>query len=222
MRILIIEDDPRICSNLFDFLEAGGHQCAVAGTLRDAQQRLTDSVPDAIVLDLNLPDGDGLTFARQLHSTHSSLPVLMLTARDTLDDKLAGFAAGADDYLVKPFALREVEVRLQALHRRASPRPDQGLWHYGPLEYDAVAQEVRLDGQPLRLAPKALRLLALFLQDPHRLLPRSEIERAVWGQEQEASDNLRSLLHVIRRELASSDHVEIENLHGQGYRLVIR
>jgi DNA-binding response OmpR family regulator len=222
MRILIVEDDPRIGRNLCDFLEAGGHQCTLAGTLAEGQQSIDRSPPDALVLDLNLPDGDGLEFARGLRSQGRSLPVLMLTARDTLDDKLSGFGAGADDYLVKPFALREVEVRLQALVRRATQGQESGVWRRGPLEYNAPQQEVQLDGVPLRLAPKALGLLALFLQSPDRLFTRGEIELAVWGHEQGSSDSLRSLLRVVRHELASSDQVAIENLHGQGYRLVIR
>lgn len=222
MHILIVEDDIRIGGNLHDFLESSGHQCEFASTLTEARRRLDHASPDVLVLDINLPDGDGLVFARHLRQNGRHIPVLMLTARDTLDDKLAGFAAGADDYLVKPFALREVEVRLQALCRRGRRPAEDGLWRHGPLEYDATAQELRLDGRPLRLTPKAIRLLALMLQNPNRVFARGEIELAVWGHELESSDNLRSLLHLIRKELAANPQVSIDNLHGLGYKLVVR
>ena len=116
MHVLIVEDDRTIAENLYDFLEARGHQCDFANTLAGARALLAGSRFDALALDRNLPDGDGATLARSLRDAGQTLPILMLTARDQLDDKLDGFAAGADDYLVKPFALKEVEVRLLALH----------------------------------------------------------------------------------------------------------
>ncbi|GBG02445.1 DNA-binding response regulator [Azospira sp. I13] len=222
MHILIVEDDRPIAENLYEYLESRGHQCDYADNLAAATRRLAEAEFDCAVLDRSLPDGDGLSLARRLRAEGSSLPLLILTARDTLEDKLAGFDAGADDYLVKPFALQEVEARLQVLARRAAPRKDTGTWRQGPLEYDAAAQEIRLHGQALHLPPKALRLTALLLQQPNRVFSRRELEIAIWGREQEASDNLRSLLHTLRRALGEDGGVEVINVHGLGYKLVAR
>jgi len=222
MHILIVEDDRLIAENLYDFLEARGHQCDYATTLEAAGRLLAEGSFDAAICDRTLPDGDALILVRRLRTEGNSVPVLMLTARDTLEDKLAGFDAGADDYLVKPFALQEVEVRLQALARRAAPRRDAGLWRVGELEYDAAAQELRLSGTALHLPPKALRLASLLLQQPNRVFSRRELEIAIWGREQEASDNLRSVLHTLRRALGEAGKVEVINVHGLGYKLVAR
>ena len=222
MHILIVEDDRSIAENLYEFLESRGHQCDYADSLAAAGRLLAGGSFDCAVFDRSLPDGDALSLARRLRAEGSSLPVLMLTARDTLEDKLAGFDAGADDYLVKPFAMEELEVRLTALVRRAAPRKDAGVWRQGPLEYDATSQELRLAGQALRLPPKALRLAALLLQQPNRVFSRRELEIAIWGHEQEASDNLRSVLHTLRRALGEGAGVEVVNIHGLGYKLVAR
>ena len=220
MHILIVEDDHLIAENLYDFLESCGHQCDFAGTLAAARQRLVAAEFDAMVLDRNLPDGDGSTLVENLRSAGQMLPILLLTARDSLDDKLAGFAAGADDYLAKPFALKEVEARLLALQRRGAGRQAVALLSVGPVTYDVAAQELRLDGTLLTLPPKALRLLAVMLAQPNRLFARRELELAIWGHEQSSSDNLRSVLHTVRKAFGEESGVEIQNIHGLGYNLV--
>ena len=194
MHILIVEDDRLIGENLYVFLEFRGHQCDFATSLAAARPLLADDGFDALILDRNLPDGDGATLARSLRSAGKMLPILMLTARDALDDKLAGFDAGADDYLAKPFALKEVEARLLALHRRSAPALHSvgGPITLGPLTYDPSAQALHLNGELLALPPKALRLLAVMLPHPNRLFSRRELEIAIWGHEQSSSDNLRS------------------------------
>lgn len=220
MHILIVEDDRIIAENLYEYLESRGHQCDYAPSLAAAMPLLEGPDFDAAVLDRNLPDGDGLTLARHLRTAGNLLPLLILTARDTLEDKLTGFDAGADDYLVKPFALQEVEARLTALARRAGTRAPGGICRQGPLAYDASAREVRLNGQPLHLPPKALRLLAELLPHPNRVFSRRELEIAIWGHEQESSDNLRSVLHTLRRALGEASGVQVVNVHGLGYKLV--
>ncbi len=222
MHILIIEDDRTIAENLYEYLESRGHQCDYADSLGVAARLLAGSAFDVAVLDRNLPDGDGLALARRLRVEGNPLPLLILTARDTLEDKLVGFDAGGDDYLVKPFALQEVEVRLQALGRRAGVRRSEGVLRQGALSYDAAAQEVRLAGEPLGLPPKGIRLLAELLQQPNRVFTRRELEIAVWGHEQASGDNLRSVLHTVRRSLGEGAGVEVVNLHGLGYKLVVR
>lgn len=220
MHILVVEDDRAIAENIYDYLEAQGHQCDYAMTLAAARRQLAEQRFDVLVLDRNLPDGDGVTLARQLRETGEIVPILMLTARDALEDKLLGFEAGADDYLAKPFALQELAARLLVLHRRSRHTGEgKGLPACGPLSFDPQSQQVMLSGRVLDLPPKAQRLLMVFMPHPGRLFSRRELELAVWGHEQEASDNLRSVLLTLRKALAGCG-VEIENVHGYGYKLV--
>lgn len=221
MHILIVEDDRQIAENLYEYLEQRGHQCDYAETRQGAGRLLDNGAFDVLLLDRQLPDGDGLELVRNLRATGASLPVLVLTARDSLDDKLLGFDAGVDDYLVKPFALQEVEVRLQALHRRGSQRSDAGCFRFCGLVCDASAQTVSLDGDVLHLPPKALRLLSVLIQQPNRVFSRRELEVAVWGHEQASSDNLRSVLHTVRKAFGTAS-VGVDNVHGMGYKLAVR
>ncbi len=222
MHILIVEDDRVIAENLYDFLETRGHRCDFAPSLAAADALLERDEFDALVLDRSLPDGDGALLASRLRVAENSLAILMLTARDTLDDKLAGFGAGADDYLAKPFALKEVEARLQALLRRSGAQPAAQRLVFGALSYDPTERAVTLADRSLTMPPKALRLVEVLLRQPQRVFSRRELEVAVWGREQEASDNLRSVLHTVRRALTDSAPVKIVNVHGLGYKLVNR
>jgi len=222
MHILIVEDDRPIAENLYDFLESCGHQCDFAHSLAAAGALLRREQFDALILDRGLPDGDGALLASQLRADGNFVPILMLTARDTLNDKLAGFDAGADDYLAKPFALKEVEARLQALQRRAGGRVAAERLSFGPLAFDPAAQAATLAGAELALPPKALRLIEVLLQQPQRVFSRRELEIAIWGRSQESSDNLRSVLNTVRRALGSDAPVEVVNVHGLGYKLVSR
>ncbi len=222
MQILIIENDATIAANLYDFLEARGHSVdAAADGLTGLHLAVTRPF-DVIVLDIGLPGMDGLTLARKLRQdAHVATPVLMLTARDTLDDKLEGFAQGADDYLVKPFSLKEVEARLTALHKRSSGQVTSRILQAGTLTLDPKTMSVRFGGNEVKLPPKALRILELLMREPGRVTSREEIERQVWGEEQETSDALRSHLHMLRRALtAAGGHDPIETLHGIGYRVL--
>ena len=222
MHLLIVEDDRTIAENLYDYLEARGHQCDYADSIAAASALLARSAFDALVLDRNLPDGDGLALARRQRSEGRATPILVLTARDTLEDKLLGFEAGGDDYLVKPFALQELEVRLLALARRSAVRTADPVLRYGALEFRAATQALCLHGRPLTLPPKPLRLVAELLAQPERVFSRRELEIAVWGHEQDSSDNLRSVLHTLRRALGDDASTQVVNVHGLGYKLVSR
>jgi len=222
VRILIIEDDPAIAANLYDFLEARGHTVdAAADGVTGLHLAVTGGF-DAIVLDIGLPGMDGKTLCRKLREeARDDTPVLMLTARDTLDDKLEGFARGADDYIVKPFALKEVEARLAALHKRRGGRVASRPLTVGELVFDPDNLTVRFRGNDVKLPPKCIRLLQVLMTQPNRVFGRKELEAEVWGKEHETSDTLRSHMHVLRRELAQAGgHDPIENVHGLGYRLV--
>jgi len=224
VRVLIIEDDPAIAANLYDFLEARGHSVDAAGDGVTGLHLAVTGEFDAVVLDLGLPGMDGITLCRKLREqAHNDTPVLMLTARDTLQDTLNGFSGGTDDYLVKPFALKEVEARLLALHKRRAGRVSHQELTVGDLLFDPRSLTARFCGQELKLPPKCIRLLEAFMSDPDRVFSRKELETAVWGGEQETSDTLRSHMHVLRRELQRAGGYDpIRTLHGIGYRLGAR
>jgi DNA-binding response OmpR family regulator len=223
MRVLIVEDDASIAANLYDYLEARGHVVDAAGDGVTGLHLATTRDFDAILLDVTLPGLDGLTLCRKLREeAGKDTPVLMLTARDTLDDKLDGFANGADDYLVKPFSLREVEARLGSLHRRHAgallPRPLQ----VGKLRLDPRSATLTCEGRPVRLPPKCLRLIETMMRDPLRVFSHADLEAAVWGGEPITSDALRSQMYLLRQAIAAAGGGDpIQNLHGLGYRLVV-
>ena len=224
MHILIIEDDPAIATNLYDFLEARGHSVdAAADGITGLHLAITQHF-DGILLDLGLPGMDGITLCRKLRQeAHLDTPVLMLTARDTLEDKLKGFEHGADDYLVKPFALREVEARLVAMHKRHSGKVTSRTLETGDLSFDPKTMSVNFAGAGVKLPPKCIRLLALMMGEPGRVFSRKELESGVWGDAQETSDTLRSHMHELRRALIRvGGHDPIETVHGLGYRLITR
>lgn len=221
MRILIVEDDKTIATNLYDYLQGRGHVVDAAADGVTGLHLAVTQPFDAIVLDLNLPGMDGITLCRKLREdAKRDTPVLMLTARDTLDDKLEGFAQGADDYLVKPFSLREVEARLSALHKRHAGRMAPRELKVGDLTFDPRTLSVRFAGAAVKLPPKGIRLLELLMSEPGRVFSRAELETAVWGDAQPTSDTLRSQMHILRRALSAAGGFDpIETVHGLGYRL---
>lgn len=224
MHLLIIEDDPAIAVNLYDFLEGRGHVVDAASDGVTGLHLAVTGGFDAIVLDLGLPAMDGFTLCRKLRDeARDDTPVLMLTARDTLEDKLQGFARGADDYLVKPFALKEVEARLSALHKRRGGRVAGKPLTAGDLVFDPRSLLIHFRGKEVKLPPKCIRLLEAMMAEADRVFSRKDLETAAWGNEQQSSDTLRSHMHVLRRELTQAGGYDpIENVHGLGYRLVPR
>ncbi|NJD34884.1 MAG: response regulator transcription factor [Betaproteobacteria bacterium] len=223
MRVLIIEDDLDIATNLYEFLEGRGN---VVDLARDGVTGMHLAVSedfDAIVLDIGLPGVDGLSLCRKLRrEAKQDVPVLILTARDMLDDKLAAFDSGADDYLVKPFALREVEARLNALAARRRGRVVDRRLCYDAIEYDPVKLSVTVEGRAVHLSRKCVRLLEMLMSSPHRVFTRMELERELWGEEHPQSDSLRSHMHLLRRALTDArGNAPIETVHGVGYRFAV-
>ena len=224
MRILIIEDDRSIATNVYDFLSALGHVVDAAADGVTGLHLAVTQPFDAIVLDIGLPGMDGMRLCQKLRGeAHVDTPVLMLTARDTLQDKLKGFEHGADDYLVKPFALKELEARLTALHKRSSGRITDKILTAGDLTLDPRSLVVRMKGSDVKLPPKCIRLVELMIAQPGRVFSRAELERTVWGDVQETSDTLRSHMHILRRALVDAGGYDpVETVHGLGYRLLER
>lgn len=200
MLILLVEDNPDIVANISDYLSDRGHVVDFAGNGRQAVYLLQRQAYDAMVLDLGLPDIDGLEVCRlaRLSSRNAGLPILMLTARDTLAHRLQGFEAGTDDYLVKPFALAELEARLGAMARRQAGRTATSELRAGDLVCDPDTLRVTRAGKELQLPPAPRQILEHLLRNQHRVVPREELERLLWGDDPPDSDALRSHLHKLR------------------------
>jgi DNA-binding response OmpR family regulator len=220
MRVLVIEDDPVIGANVCDYLQSTGVETRYAPDGQVGMTLAERERPDAVVLDLNLPGIDGIEWCRRLRAgALRTTPVLMLTARDSLENKRAGFEAGADDYLVKPFVLDELAMRLHALARRASGR-STSVREIGALRLEHEARRVRVGDTPVRLTPRSLQLFELLMSAPDRVFSRSDLEAAIWGDDPPGADALRALVAQTRRAFAEAAGIDpIENLHGHGYRI---
>jgi DNA-binding response OmpR family regulator len=198
MKLLIVEDNPDLVANLFDYLETRGHVLDAAYDGPSGLRLALRGNYDVIVLDLMLPGMDGLEVCRQLRAEGSRTPVLMLTARDTLEDRLDGFATGTDDYLIKPFALQELAARLSALVRRARGEVGDAALRVGDLFLDPATHRVRRGTRSIELPPTALTILRLLMHESPRVVRREEIEREVWGEHPPDSDALRTHMHLLR------------------------
>lgn len=222
MHILIIEDNPDIIANLYAYLEPSGYTLDVARSGTAGLRSATSASYDAIVLDLSLPGTDGLDVCRLLRQQyHISTPVLMLTARDTVQDKVSGFAAGADDYLVKPYSLPELDARLKALLRRARNEHVQNILQFAGLKLDTSLGQASRDGHILELTPTAYKILLALLRVAPRILTRDELVLQVWGDNQPDSDALRTHIHSLRRVLDKPfTYPMLLTLPAVGYRLV--
>lgn len=223
MQVLIVEDDSGIAGNLTDYLQGRGYRTDWAANAAQALDRLESQDFDIMILDLGLPRVDGLRLLELLRGDWSrQLPVLVLTARDAEADKLAGFAAGADDYVVKPFSLAEVDARLQALLRRRQQAPAPLLSLGGVVELDLHRQTLTVEGELRRTQPKVIKLLALLMKQPGRVFSHAELEQAVWGEVQTSGDNLRQLLYQARKAIQLADGRQpLQTKHGLGYFLEI-
>ncbi|MDO8932988.1 MAG: response regulator transcription factor, partial [Rhodocyclaceae bacterium] len=192
LRILVVEDNPDLAANLVDYLSAHGHLADAAGDGLSGLNLAIRNDYDVVVLDLMLPGLDGLALCRRLRTEAGKLtPILMLTARDTIEDKIAGLEAGADDYVVKPFVLREVAARIKALARRALGASPRQKLQIADLAFDTATFQVVRSGCAIELPPIPLRILESLMRASPRVLSRDELERAVWGDTPPDSDALR-------------------------------
>lgn len=221
MHFLVIEDNPDLVANLYEFFEARGHSVDAAYDALSGLQFALNGRYDAIVLDLMLPGMDGLGVCARLRDAGTDTPILMLTARDTLENKLEGFASGADDYLVKPFALAELEARLVALVRRASGALTQGELRVADLSFDPETFQAQRGGRRLELSPIPLKILEILLRKSPRVVSRAELERAIWSDSPPESDTLRAHMHVLRAAIdREGEPPLLRTVRGIGYRLV--
>lgn len=222
MRVLLIEDDLDIAGNVGDFLEAAGHQVDFAYDGISGMHLALTREFDVIVIDWMLPGMPGTVLCRKLrHEAQCRVPALMLTARDTLADKLEGFEAGVDDYLVKPFALQELEARLRALDRlrRSAPRE----LTIADLVLDPDARTVRRNGQRLEVHGAAFDILYLLMERSPGVVLREELEARLWGNDPPQSDVLRSHIYALRRTIDKPfDRDLLHTVRSYGYQLAAR
>ena len=217
-RLLLLEDDPRLRDVLVRSLGAEGFEARAVGTAHELLERVTADMPDAFVIDIGLPDADGRDVCQALRAQGIGAPVLFLTARDTLIDRLSGFSAGGDDYLVKPFDIQELVARLQALLRRTGA---ERTIQAGGLELDPAERTVRSGDESAALTPTEFRLLAALAAGRGKPLTRLELVRAAWPHGAIVHDNtLDVYMARLRRKLrVLQEAPELATVHGTGYRL---
>ena len=222
MRVLLIEDHADLAENIGDFLELEGHSVDFALDGVVGLHLAVTEPYDVVVLDLMLPGIDGLSLCRRLRAeSPRRVPVLMLTALDSLSDKLEGFESGASDYLTKPFALEELAARLNALHASARERSTAGTVRYAGVELDRTSFEARRDGRRLELKRTAFRIVEELVLAAAGVIERSALERVIWGDEPPDSDSLRTHIYTLRQVLDRPfDRALLHTVHGVGYRLL--
>ena len=222
MHLLVVEDDPRLGRLLVRLFTEDRHVVELAGTGRDGLAAAdSGSSLDAIVLDVGLPDLDGLEVARRIRARGSRTPIIMLTARDGLPDRIAGLDAGADYYLTKPFAYEELAARLRALGRRtdAAARPDAASLTNGPIVLDEARRRVTVEGRPIELTSREFSLLECLLRHPGHALSRDQLLDQAWPFGVAVTPNaVDAYIHYLRDKLGSAGRF-IQTVRGVGYRL---
>ena len=219
VRILVVDDEPAVREAVERILRMGGFEVELAVDGREAIRRQAAAPADAILLDVLMPHVDGLEVCRRMRDSGDRTPVLMLTARDEVSDRVAGLEAGADDYLPKPFALDELLARLRALLRRSGWSGDRQVLRFEDLQLDTLAHEVRRGGRALELTRTEYLLLELFLMHPRQVLTRSQIFERVWGYDfGPASNSLEVYVGYLRRKTeAGGEPRLLHTVRGVGY-----
>ncbi|MFF4874732.1 response regulator transcription factor [Micromonospora sp. NPDC000668] len=223
-RLLVVDDEPNISTLLAATLRLVAYDVRVAGSGRAALAAVEEFAPDLVILDVMLPDLDGFEVARRLRAAGRPVPVLFLTARDTVEDRVAGLVAGADDYVAKPFSLEEVVLRIRAILRRTRselpPTPDTRLLRYADLELDDDAHEVRRGGRPVDLSPTEFRLLRYLLLNAGRVVSKAQILDRVWNYDFGGDGRIvESYVYYLRRKVDRSGPPLIHTVRGVGYTL---
>jgi two-component system response regulator MprA len=218
-RILVVDDEPAVRRALERALRLENHDVAMAADGEEALDILASSPADAVILDVLMPRLDGLEVCRRMRKAGDRTPVLMLTARDAIDDRVEGLDVGADDYLVKPFALRELQARLRALLRRAGDGADGEVLRYADLVLDPVAHEVHRGQRLIDLSRTEFLLLELFMRHPRQVLTRTTIFENVWGYDFGPTSNaLGVYMGYLRRKTESGDEPRLlHTVRGVGY-----
>ncbi len=222
MLVLLIEDHRLLAETIIDYLLSENLEVDYAATGLQGLELATQNTYDALILDINLPDLDGFTVCQRLRQQYSlDIPILMLTARDQLQDRLQGFAQGADDYLVKPFANQELVARLQALVKRNRGQVVNKRISLGDLSVDTGTQQVWRAGQEVVLSPTSFKILRILMREAPAIVSRETLQNEVWGSDTPDTDALRSHLYNLRKALNQPNQAElIQTVKGVGFKLL--
>ena len=216
MRILLVEDDAMLAEAVMRALKHSAHQVQRAATGQEADRALATNEYDLVLLDLGLPQMDGFEVLKRLRARRSKVPVLVLTVRDSVEDRVAGLDLGADDYLTKPFELSELEARVRALIRRSHSNASAEIVH-GPLRLDTVGRRLFCRGQPLELSARELSVVELLMLREGRVVTKQQFVDHLYGWEDTSSSNaVEVFVYRLRRKLESSG-VDIRTVRGMGY-----
>lgn len=221
MNILIVEDDPDLRSSIRDYLVQGGFSCSVAGNLFRAEDLLIEHSYDLVVLDIGLPDGNGLTLISLIKKEYQDTAVLVLSARDSLQDKLTGLDLGADDYLTKPFHLAELNSRINAIIRRKSHEGRDQI-QFNEISLDHQLKEALVNNKSLKLTIREFELLGYLISNRHRVITREGIAEHLWGPENDHDDHLEILYtHIknLRKKIKVAGGKDyLQTVYGIGYK----
>lgn len=220
-RVLIIEDHKDIAEMLYDYFERRNYDLDYASDGRMGFNLASNNEYDIILLDLMLPEMDGLDVCRKLREeARNYTPILMLTARDTLEDKIKGLEIGADDYLVKPFEILELEARIKALMRREGQVAQHEVLQIEDLEFDTGTLEVRRSGKNIYLSPIGLKILNVLMKEAPKVVSRNKLEHEIWGDILPDSDTLRSHMYNLRKQIDKPfDRPLLQTIQSRGYRI---
>ncbi|WP_305403497.1 response regulator transcription factor [Photobacterium leiognathi] len=220
MKILIVDDNYQIVETISDYLELENNivDCAYHG--EGALKLIEDNHYDVIIMDIMMPKIDGISAVEKIRADLlCGTPILFLSAKDTLDDKIAAFKAGGDDYLLKPFAMEELCLRIQALANRGQ-RKDIGILSFADIQINNQTDEVRRDDQVIKLSRIQLKILKLLIRQAPNIVTRQQIMETIWGDESPCSDALRSHIYGLRNAIDKGfSESQLETIHGQGYRI---
>jgi len=218
--ILLVEDHDDLAATIGAYLEGMGFAMDYAADGQIALNLMEDNLYDIIILDLMMPKVNGINVCRRLRDRGDATPILMLTARDQLDDKLEGFEVGADDYMVKPFEMEELSARISALLRRARGEVSDGAIRVGDLVFDPRTMRVEREGQRLNLSPTSIRILKVLMRESPRLVSREQIENELWGDTLPDSDTLRSHMYNLRKGIDRPFETKLlHTVQGMGFKL---
>jgi len=222
MNILLVEDDFDVAQNICDYFESSGHNVEWAPDGLIGLERGTAEPRDIIILDISLPRLSGIELCLRLRELgFTSVPIIMLTARSEIEDKVKAFQFGADDYVVKPFALAELESRMGALMRRAYGFESVSLLKVGDLEFDTATYSIRREGKNIAVTATGRKILETLMRNTHRVVAKSEIEQVIWGDDPPRSDSLKIHIHTLREVIDKPFSSSlIITVRGVGYRIV--
>jgi len=220
--ILLVEDHNDLAATIGAYLEDSGYAMDYAADGSIALNLMEDNLYDVIILDLMMPKVNGIKVCTRLRERGDSTPILMLTARDQLEDKLEGFEVGADDYMVKPFEMEELAARINALLRRARGEVSEGAIRIGDLVFDPRTMRVERDSQRLNLSPTSIRILKILMRESPRLVSREQIENELWGDTLPDSDTLRSHMYNLRKSIDRPFETKLlHTVQGMGFKLAL-